>query len=311
VYLDVNNTGAFAAGDPIATTSANGAYSFTGLAPGTYIVREVLLGGVILSAPSIGSYSLTIASGSDFSNQNFANVLTSITVPLTLPPTTPFPSQGNANADYVEAIYRAVLDRNADPGGLSSWTGDLNTGKLTRLQVVQGIRNSPEHFAQEVDAFYLTLLGRAADPTGQAYWVGQLEAGVREEQIAFDFLDSPEYLSKGDKFFVDAMYQSLLGRAFDPTGEASWLNDLGDDSSGNPTHAATLTHAQVINDFLYSAESLDRLVEGYYEVFLQRQADPGGLQRCVSELQGGLPFVTIGEEIIASDEFYNKAASNN
>jgi hypothetical protein len=261
--------------------------------------------------PSTASFSLTITSGSNLSSKNFADVLTSITVPLTLPPTTPFPSQHNANADYVEAIYRAVLDRNADPGGLTSWTGHLNDGSYTRLQVVQGIRNSPEHFGQEIDVFYHTLLGRSADPQGRASWVQQLENGVREEQIAFDFLDSQEYLSKGDKYFVDAMYLSLLGRAFDPNGEASWFNALGDDSSGNPTHVATLTHAQVINDFLFSAESLDRLVEGYYEVFLQRQADPGGLKGWVTELQDGLPFLTIGQEFISSDEFYNKAAGNN
>jgi hypothetical protein len=66
----------------------------------------------------------------------------------------------------------------------------------------------------------------------------------------------------------------------------------------------------VINDFLFSSESLDRLVEGYYEVFLQRQADPGGLEGWVTELQDGLPFLTIGEEFLSSDEFYNNAAAN-
>ncbi|HEV8058761.1 MAG TPA: DUF4214 domain-containing protein, partial [Gemmataceae bacterium] len=275
VFLDLNANGVLDAGEPTAITDANGAYSFTVTAPGSYTVCEVSLGGNILSVPSNGSYALTLAAGGNLIDENFGDVLTSITVPLTLPPSTPFPSQGLANADYVEALYRAVLDRNADTGGLISWTSSLDNGQLTRLQVVQGIRNSPEHFGQEIDAFYETLLGRAADPLGRASWVQQLENGVREEQIAFDFLDSPEYVSKGDKFFVDAMYQSLLGRAFDPTGEANWLNALGDDSSGNPTHAATLTHAQVITDFLFSSESLDRLVEGYYEVFLQRQADPG------------------------------------
>ena len=223
------------------TTNANGAYSFTSLVPGNYSVRLQALGGAIVSMPSIGSYSVTI-NGSDLTNQDFADVLTSITVPLTLPPNTAFPAQGTANADYVEAVYRAVLDRNADSGGLSWWTGNLNGAELSRLQVVQGIRNSPEHFGQEIDVFYATLLGRAADPQGRAYWVKQLENGTREEQIAFDFLDSPEYLSKGDKYFVDAMYLSLLGRSFDATGEAYWLNELGDDSSGAPTHAAALTH---------------------------------------------------------------------
>ena len=175
---------------------------------------------------------------------------------------------------------------------------------------MQAIRNSPEHFQQEIEDFYLTLLGRAADAQGLASWVKELESGVREETIAFDFLDSPEYLGKGDKFFVDAMYQSLLGRAFDAAGEASWLDALGDDPTGKATHAATSTHAQVINAFLFSTESLDRLVEGYYEVFLQRQADTAGLNAWVAELKQGLPFLTIGQEFIASDEFFNKAAGN-
>ncbi len=311
LFLDLNNNNKLDAGEPTATSQANGAYSFTAVTAGTYSLCDVSLGGTIHSVPSKGSYSVTVAAGSNVNGGNFGEVLTSITVPLTLPPNTPFPSQGSSNADYVEAIYRAVLNRNGDPGGLASWAGNLNNGALTRLQVVQGIRNSPEHFGQEIDVFYQTLLGRAADPQGRASWVGQLESGTREEQIAFDFLNSPEYLSKGDKFFVDAMYQSLLGRAFDPAGEASWFNALGDDSSGNPTHAATLTHAQVINDFLFSSESLDRLVEGYYEVFLQRQADSGGLNSWVGQLQQGLPFLTIGQEFIASDEFFNKAAGNN
>ena len=310
LFLDLNNNGVLDSGEPTATTNASGAFSFTGIAAGTYTLREVQLGGSVLSVPANGSYSATVVGGANLGGQNFGAILTSIAVPLTLPPTTPFPSQAIANADYVEAIFRAVLDRNADPGGLSFWAGNLTSGQLTRLQVVQGIRNSPEHFGQEIDVFYRTLLLRASDPTGRAFWVSQLQNGTREEQIAFQFLDSPEYLSKGDKFFVDAMYQSLLGRTFDPAGELSFLTALGDDASGNPTHMPTLAHQQVINDFLFSEESLSRLVEGYYEVFLQRQADPDGLKGWVTELQDGLPFLTIGEEFIASDEFFNKAASN-
>jgi hypothetical protein len=57
-------------------------------------------------------------------------------------------------------------------------------------------------------------------------------------------------------------------------GEAVWLGQLGDDSIGNPTHPAALTHEQVITAFLYSMESETRLTEGYYEVFLQRPRMP-------------------------------------
>ena len=131
---------------------------------------------------------------------------------------------------------------------------------------------------------------------------------MREEQIAFYFLDSPEYLSQGDKHFVDAMYQSLLGRAFDSAGEANWLSQLGDDTSGNPTRPANLTHEQVIAAFLYSTESETRLTEGYYEVFLQRPADAAGLSGWLGALQQGTPFLTIGQQFLASNELYNRAA---
>ena len=106
------------------------------------------------------------------------------------------------------------------------------------------------------------------------------------------------------------MYQSLLGRAFDAAGEASWLNALGDDASGNPTHPATMSHVQVIDSFLFSTESLGGLAEGYYEVFLQRQAETAGLKGWIQALQQGLPFLTIGQEFIASDEFFAKAAAH-
>src|SRR5262249_17692971 len=151
-------------GDSSALTDANGLFQLAVSSPGTYTVRQLLLGGVLLSAPASGSYHVTITGGENITGQDFADVLTSIAVPLTLPPSLPFPALGDANADYVEAVYCAVLNRNADPGGLANWTNQLNTVALSRLQVVQGIRNSPEHFAQEVTQFYLTLLNRQPDP---------------------------------------------------------------------------------------------------------------------------------------------------
>jgi hypothetical protein len=65
----------------------------------------------------------------------------------------------------------------------------------------------------------------------------------------------------------------------------------------------------VVTDFLYSTESLQRLVEGYYDAFLHRQADTGGLNSWVAEEQKGLPFLTIGEEFLSFGEFLNTAAT--
>jgi hypothetical protein len=309
LFLDLDGSGTLQASDPTVTTDANGNYDFTINNAGTYTIRPVLFGGVLVGVPASGSYQVTVTSGINVPAENFAEVPTSIAVPLTLPPSSAFPKHGNANADYVEGLYRAILNRNADAGGLASWTSQLNSGALSRLQVAQGIRQSVEHFTQEVTDFYYTLLGRAPDAPGLQSWVQDLQNGLPEEKIAFAFLDSPEYLSKGDKHFVDQMYESILGRTFDAGGEVGWLNNLGDDASGNATHAATVTHEQVINGFLNSPESLTRLVEGFYQVYLQRLADAGGLTNWVTALQQGGSFLAIGQQFLASDEFYSRAAA--
>jgi hypothetical protein len=91
-------------------------------------------------------------------------------------------------------------------------------------------------------------------------------------------------------------------------GEVYWLNVLGDDPTGKPTHPATGTYEQVIHDgFLYSRESLIRLVQGYYQVFLQRLADPSGLNGWLTLLEQGGSFLSIGQGFLSSPEFYNNA----
>ena len=316
VFLDTNNNGVLDAGETSTTTASNGAYSFPGLAPGSYTVRQVLLGGVLLSTPTSsntlsGSYSVNVAGDSAFTNKNFGDVITSITVPLTLPPSTAFPAQGNANADFVEGVYRAVLNRNADPVGLSEWIALLNSNQDTRLQVVQGIRNSPEHFSEEIQAFYLTLLGRPADAAGLAGWVKLLESGTREETIAFDFLDSPEFSAWATRSSSMRCTNRCWGEpSTRPVRRVSSL-PWGIMPGGHvPTYTPTMTHAQVINAFLFSPESLDRLVEGYYEVFLQRPADSPGLKAWVATAASGSTVLDHRTGIHRFPEFFNKAAGN-
>ena len=52
VYIDTNGDGKLEPGEPTALTNSGGFYTFTGLAPGTYTIREVLMPGYLLSSPT-------------------------------------------------------------------------------------------------------------------------------------------------------------------------------------------------------------------------------------------------------------------
>jgi hypothetical protein len=156
IYLDLDGSGVLKGNDPTAVTDANGHFQFSVANPGTYTVREVLYGGVLLDAPVQGGYQVTVTSGATVSGENFADVPTSIALPLTVPLGSPFAKHGDADADFVEALYRSVLTRNSDPAGLAYWTGALKSGRLSRPGVADGIRKSAEHFQNEVTDYYFT-----------------------------------------------------------------------------------------------------------------------------------------------------------
>ena len=51
-------------------------------------------------------------------------------------------------------------------------------------------------------------------------------------------------------------------------------------------------------------------MQGTYAVLLQRQTDVDGLNSWIDQLQADVPFATIGEQIVTSDEFFDNAVTN-
>jgi hypothetical protein len=74
MYIDLNNAGVFQAGDPEAITSGSGVYTFTNLAAGTYIVRQMIPSGDIQISPAnnFGNH-VTVAAGQDSTGNNFGD----------------------------------------------------------------------------------------------------------------------------------------------------------------------------------------------------------------------------------------------
>ncbi len=124
-------------------------------------------------------------------------------------------------------MYRDVLGRAPDPGGLRFWLDRLENGMLTQ-QVGAQFYSSPEYVeaAGSTDVWlrrlYRALLEREPDAPGLAYWKNRLAQGTSPYEVTASFYSSPESRNRR----VVGLYQQILGRAPDAPGQAFWADQL-------------------------------------------------------------------------------------
>jgi len=96
-------------------------------------------------------------------------------------------------------MYRLVLMREPDAGGLNSWPNALRAGTVTGAQMANTFvfssemtnRNLPND--QYVEILYNALMGRPSDPGGKASWTHFLNAGGSRQTVFALFVNSPEF----------------------------------------------------------------------------------------------------------------------
>jgi hypothetical protein len=203
------------------------------------------------------------------------------------------------NQMFVGQVYRDLLKREAEPGGLAAWTGILDGG-VSPTQVVVRIENSPEYRTLVVNRLYGLYLRRAADPFGQAAWVNFLAQGGTNVPLSAQLLGSDEYLNQrggGNNFgCLQAIYADVLHRSIDSGEAQAWAQAL----AGGMTRAAIC--AAILNS--YEADKI--AVEGWYNQFLHRAAEPDGLNAFISQLQQGVSREPVLAAIVGSAEYIAK-----
>ncbi|MBY0336338.1 MAG: DUF4214 domain-containing protein [Acetobacteraceae bacterium] len=151
------------------------------------------------------------------------------------------------NAQLVTQMYRFALGREPDAGGLSAWVSGLETGQISRRDLLIGFSESVEsqqrtaplvqagiwdldERAALVARMYDTVLQRKPEVAGLIGWKAALEAGLAPRDMAAQFMASPEFQGRfGDlanDAFVTLMYQSALRRNPDPGGLSNWVAAL-------------------------------------------------------------------------------------
>ena len=86
------------------------------------------------------------------------------------------------NASFVDRVFQNVFDGPGDAAQRAYWIGQLESGNMTRGQVMLAFSESPAFRAATgnevlVATAYAETLGRAPDPADFARWVGFLDAG--------------------------------------------------------------------------------------------------------------------------------------
>lgn len=172
------------------------------------------------------------------------------------------------NQQFVADVYRDILNRPVDSGGLAYWDGQLSAG-LSREQVVLQIEQTPEFANHEIEELYQRYLHRSADSAGLNFYASLLLGGATIEQISASLAGSNEFfISQGggtNDGFLNAVYEDALGRTIDQAGVAWW--------SGILSLGASRT--QVAAQILSTQEYRQVLVQNTYLELLHRQADPG------------------------------------
>ena len=240
-----------------------------------------------------------IHSGQTYERLDLYNAVQSIVAGS--PSNAPAAPRVDPNVAYVDALYEELLGRHADPAGLNTWVGALDSG-MSRLGLVRLLWNSAEHRAHQVDQDYAEFLHRWPSDVERSHWTALLMSGLSETEVADAFLHSTEFLSAESDTgsFVESLFQDVLGRPADAGGLAA-LSGLLERGFGR---------GEVADLVLNSLERDADVVESYYQQFLGRDAsDAERLGWANAIAQGAIDLETVGEAFLASGEFFNRAAS--
>lgn len=173
-----------------------------------------------------------------------------------------------SNREFVEQLYRNVLDREGDAGGIDAFTSALDGGR-SRASVVVEFANSGEFVRAttegsaafgssialdpaegQVYRIYEAVFGREPDAGGFTNFVNSIQGSVLDlNAIAQEFVASAEfqdtYGELSNREFVELLYTNVLPGNEDQTGRDAFVTALDNGS---------LSRSDMVAEFSESAE---------------------------------------------------------
>ncbi len=203
------------------------------------------------------------------------------------------------NEAFTASVIQGFLGRAADAPDLAFWDSRLATGE-TRTQMTAEIIASPEFQGRELQLLYQTLLGRPLDQVGLTAWGTVLRNGGTLDQVKAGILGSVEYFVRNGgtlPAWLNAIYQSQLGRPLDQPGQVFWTTQL---------IRGGLSREQVAAQILASDEANLDKIAGTYQEILGRPLDSAGVNFWGTFLRDGQTVESMFAGVAGSDEFLTR-----
>jgi hypothetical protein len=210
-------------------------------------------------------------------------------------PTTSAPVPGPGVSAFVQHVFVQLLARSPSPSELTLYANQLALGS-TASDVATELLTTTEYRDDLVGGYIERFLGRTASPGDISFFSGLLGSGATDEEVIADIVGSAEYFNDAggtDTGFVDAAYQSLLGRLPSSSELNSWVTQMGGGT----------TATEVAGDLLGTAEYRGDLVGAFVERFLGRAATSSDISFFSGELGSGATDENVIAQIVGSAEY--------
>ena len=130
-----------------------------------------------------------------------------VTVPDTQPEQ-PAAASNEKTKAFVSRCYKIILGRDADEGGMNTWSGELASGRKAAAEIIEQFvasaefQNKKHSNPDAVEILYKAMLGRGSDPTGKSSWVAQLNTGRPLTAVINGFCGSAEFKTICDSYGI-------------------------------------------------------------------------------------------------------------
>lgn len=204
------------------------------------------------------------------------------------------------NQRFADQVYRDLLGRQPDAGGLAAWLVQLDHG-MARSEFVAQLEQSAEFRQDQVMAIYQKYLHRPADPAGLEMGGQLLARGATDERLAEIVVGSQEYFALhggANDGFLAAIFQDALHRPIDAGAKAAFGQAL----------ASGASRTQIAEAVFSSREYHGDVVDDIYLRLLHRHADAAGQSFWANWLDAGNTDEQLTAALAACDEYFARSA---